>query len=109
MKSLLLLLAVTGPALAAPLRPISECLQLEPNCPELAFADSLGFVSGDGVGRICGSPGDRVVARRRSPIDIPCRIAEVTPLTKEQYGERMHGLDKPKGVVEIREEAKPQE
>lgn len=137
MKSLLVLLALSGAATAyEPLRPVSECLdpdrarswhmidsdellvdagrkrfhlQLATTCPELAFNHTVGFRSGDGVGRICGSPGDTVIVARPTPIGYPCRIEKVTPLTKEQFAERMSGDDKPKGVVEIREEKdKPQ-
>lgn len=130
MKSLLLLFLVCGTAAAGPLRPISACLdpdrarswhlidsdeilidagrkrfhlQLSQSCPELAFADSVGFHPGNGVGRICGSPGDTVVAPRISPIGIPCRIIEVTPLTKQQYAARLHSEEPAKGTVQIRE------
>ena len=136
MKSLLLLLMFTGSALAAPpLRPMSACLdpgharswhlidndeilvdagrkrfhlQLATSCPELAFNHTVGFRSGDGIGRICGSAGDTVVVPRHSPIGIPCRIVEVTPLTKEQYAARLDGKQRPEGKVEVREDDAPQ-
>jgi hypothetical protein len=135
MKSLLLLLMFSGTAAALqPLRPVSECLdpdrargwhlvdsdeilvdagrkrfhlQLSPSCPELAFTDTVGFRSGDGIGRICGSAGDTVVAARHSPIGLPCRIVKVTPLTREQYAAKLEGDDLPTGKVEVREEAAP--
>lgn len=132
MKRLLMLAVLAAPAAAQePLRPMSECLDpdrarawhlvdsdeilvdagrrkyhldLQPSCPELGFAVSIGFRSGDGVGRICGSPGDRVVFERRSPVHVPCRITRVTPLTDEEYRERVQ--DRPaRGQVEVREDA----
>lgn len=134
MKSLLVLLALaTFGATAEPLRPLSECLdpnrarswylidsdeilvdagrkhfhlQLAPSCPELAFTDTVGFHAGDGIGRICGHATDTVVVPHRRPvIGIPCRIVQVTPLTKQQFSARMKGEEKSKGVVEIREES----
>lgn len=130
MTSLLLLAMLAAPAAAAePLRPMSECLdpdrarawhlidsdeilvdagrrkfhlELQPSCPELGFAIAIGFRSGDGIGRICGSPADRVVFERRSPVEVPCRITRVTPLTDEQYRERVQ--DRPaRGKVEVRD------
>lgn len=131
MTSLLLLMALSGSAAAhEPLRPMSECLdpdrargwhlidsdellvdagrkkyhlELTHSCPDLAFAMTVGFRSGDGIGRICGSAGDTVLMRKRSLVDIPCRIGKVTPLTKEQYQERLDD-EQPKGKVEIRED-----
>jgi hypothetical protein len=112
----------------APLRPISECLdpararswhlidsdellvnagrkhfhlELAPSCPELAFADSIAFRAGGGVSRICGGARDEVIALRRSPAVIPCRIARVTPLTKEDYKARMNGKEEAEGVVSV--------
>ena len=132
MKSLLLLIALGAPALAhEPLRPVSTCLDpdrarswhvidsdemlvdagrqrfhllLAPSCPELGFVNTVAFRSGDGVGRICGSAGDRVVMEQRSPVRVPCRIVEVTPLTKAQFEARLD--DEPlHGTVEVREDA----
>ena len=136
MKSLLLLAALAAVPAAAdePLRPMSACLdpdrarswhlidsdellvdagrqkfhlQLQATCPELNYTHTVGFRSGDGIGRICGSPLDTVVFRNRSPIDIPCRIARVTPLTKEQFKARMND-EPPEGKVEVREEKSTQ-
>lgn len=119
-----------GASAQPPLRPMSECLDpdhargwhlidsdellvdagrrkflltLAPACPELGFTTAIGFRSGDGIGRICGSPNDRVVFARRTAIDIPCRIAQVTPLTKEQYKQRLDGK-KTKGKAQVHED-----
>ena len=136
LPALLLLPMFTAAASAAPpLRPMSACLdpdrarswhlvdsdeilvdagrkrfhlRLAASCPELSFNHTVAFRSGDGIGRICGSTGDTVIAPRHNAIGIPCRIVEVTPLTKEQYAERLDGKLRPEGKVEIREGAAPQ-
>jgi len=39
----------------------SDRVALDAPCPELTWADAVEFVSGVGVGMICGNPGDRVL------------------------------------------------
>jgi len=136
MKSLMLsLLLLPGLAAAAePLRPMQACLdptrarawhpidsdellvdagrqrfhlRVAPSCPELGVSNEIAFRTATGVGRICGNAGDTVLVPRRSPVHFPCRIVEITPLSKEEYAARLgdKAKDAPRGVVEVREDA----
>lgn len=78
-------------------------VRLQTSCPELGSRHTLGFRSGHGVGRICGNVGDAVLIAQADPRRLPCRIAEVTALSKGEYQTRLKPGKHPKGVVEVRE------
>jgi hypothetical protein len=115
-------------AAGGPLRPVSECLdpdrarswhlidsdeilvdagrrrfhlQLSFACPELGYNHTVGFRSGNGVGRICGHQRDVIVTMAPGRRNSRCGIADVTPLDRKQYEAYLD--DTPKGVVETRE------
>ena len=106
-------LAQSGDALQL-LRPVSECLdpsrirawlQLDSDellvdagrrhfhlrfrhaCGELNLNNDIEFRAGNGVGRICGSPGDVVLGPRPGWRGSACSIVEVIPISGERYQE----------------------
>lgn len=78
-------------------------LRLATSCPELDYNHTLVFRSGHGIGRICGNSGDRVLFQQSDTRHFPCRIVEVTSVSKDDYEILLKSGAGPKGIVETRE------
>jgi len=118
------------PAEATPSRPLSTCLdptrarswhhidsdeilvdagrqrfhlRLATSCPELDYNHTLVFRSGHGIGRICGNSGDTVLFAQTDTRHFPCRIVEVTSVSKDDYQILLKHHKPQQGLVEIRD------
>ena len=97
---------------AAPLRPMSECLdpqqargwaildaenivvdagrrkfliRFHASCSELNWTPALQFRTANGVNRVCGHANEAVVPETRGGIVIPCTIASITLIDAARY------------------------
>jgi len=78
-------------------------LRLATSCPELDYNHTLVFRSGHGIGRICGNSGDTVLFAQTNTRHFPCRIVEVTSVSKDDYQILLKHHKPQQGSVEIRD------